>query len=134
MPALAPLNGGAALRIVISVPLALLLVLGGCVSREEQIAGGQQRYLAARTACVTEYPRSLVRQSECRTRAANEFIRPWYRYPDLMTFAQDKRMELAIKVDAGTMTRAEFDRQVAKAESAVDKEEARRNDGALSGR
>jgi hypothetical protein len=109
------------------MPLVLLLTVAGCVSREDQIAGGKQNYLAARDACVTAYPSRLVSQSECRTRAADQYIRPWYKYPDLMTELQDRRRELAVKADAHQITRAEYDRQVARAERDSDREEARRN-------
>jgi hypothetical protein len=107
--------------------LTVSLVISGCVSREAQITDGQQRYLVAKQACITAYPSSLVRQSDCRTQAANEFIRPWYRYPDLMTELQQKRRELAIKADAHEISHAEFDRLVARAERASDREEERRN-------
>jgi hypothetical protein len=107
--------------------LALPLALSACVSHEEQVTTGKQRYLAAKAACVAAYRTSLVWQSDCRSNAANQYVRPWYRYPDLMNDLQGKRRVWAMQVDAGKMTRAQFDRLVARAERASDREEARRN-------
>ena len=68
----------------------------------------------------------MVAQSDCRAEAANAYIRPYYRYGDLMTWIQTKRRALAIEVDRHRMTRADFDRRMAQAERYVDREEERR--------
>lgn len=107
------------------------VVLTSCgVPREERITEGKDQYLSAKAACVAAYPGSLTLQSDCRTRAANEYIRPWYRYGDLMTRLQETRRVLAVEADAHEITRAEFNRQVAKAEKSIAHEEAQRNEAA----
>jgi hypothetical protein len=105
-----------------------ILALAGCgASPDSGIADAQQRYLAAKATCDAEYPRGLALQADCRTRAANTFIRPYYRYGDLMTFAQEQRKALAVKVDRHEMTRKDYDRQIALSEREVSGEEDRRN-------
>jgi hypothetical protein len=106
----------------------LTLALAACsASPRTDIAEAQHRYLAAKTTCVSEYPRSLALQSECRTRAANTYIRPYYRYGDLMTYVQDRRQELAAQTDRHEISRGEYQQEVAQAEAEVAREEDRRN-------
>ncbi|MSP03603.1 MAG: hypothetical protein EXR07_21575 [Acetobacteraceae bacterium] len=117
------------MRISLRAWVFLPLLFAGCgVTREDTILHSRQNYLAAKASCQAAYPTALVAQSDCRTDAANRFIRPYYRYPDLMTWVQTKRRLLAARVDAGKMTKAAFDRQVAQAEREVAREETRRND------
>ena len=119
------------MRNVMRTSFVVALTLSGCgVSREEKIADAKDQYLTAKAACVAAYPGSLTLQSDCRTRAANEYIRPWYRYGDLMTRMQETRRALAVEADAHEITRAEFDLQVARAEKAVAREDAHRNEAA----
>jgi hypothetical protein len=113
--------------IVRALPFLGLAVVGCSVSPEADIADAQQRYLAAKAKCVTAYPKLLVLQSDCRTQAANTYIRPYYRYGDLMTRAQEQRRALAVKVDRHEMSRAAYDREIARSEREVAKEEDRRN-------
>ncbi len=112
-------------RVWIVLPL-LLAACGG--PREEGSVEGKKRYLAEKAGCEARYPNAMVQMSDCRAAAANAFIRPWYRYGDLMSWAQTKRRELALKLDRRQISRAEFDRQVARAEREVEREENRRND------
>ena len=110
------------------LPLAALLVLSACaVSPGFDSAEGKQRYLAARKDCATTYARSLTRQSDCMTQAADLYIRPFYRYPDLMTRAQSERRDLAAQADAHTISRKEYDRRMARSDAAISAEEDRRN-------
>jgi hypothetical protein len=112
-----------------TTPVIILTVaLGGCGgSREIDSATAKRNYLAAKDSCIAEYPNSLVSQSDCRARAANAYIRPFYKYGDLMTRAQEQRRELAAKADRHEITRRTYDRQVAQSEAAIAREEDRRN-------
>jgi hypothetical protein len=111
-------------------PVVSLAFAGCAVPSDESIGQAQRDYLAAKAACVTTYPRSLTAQADCRTHAANEFIRPYYRYGDLMTESQEARRSLAVAADRREITRKEYDRQVARAEQRVAREEQQRNDQA----
>jgi choline dehydrogenase-like flavoprotein len=95
--------------------------------REQNSVEAKEHYLAAKASCVAEYPNSLVSQSDCRAQAANTYIRPFYKYGDLMTRAQEQRRELAIKADRREITRKTYDRQIAQLETAIAREEDRRN-------
>jgi hypothetical protein len=116
-----------------AAPVAAI-ALAGCsatpsssVSGSHDIAEAQRHYLTAKARCVAEYPRSLVAQSDCRTRAANAYIRPYYRYGDLMNQAQEERRALAMRVDVHQLSRRTFDRDVAQYERTIAREEDRRN-------
>jgi hypothetical protein len=111
----------------ITLPLLTLALIGCSVSPEVDIATAQQRYQAARSRCFAAYPRSLVLQADCRTQAANTYVRPYYRYGDLMNRAQDQRRALAVKVDAHQMSKAAYDRAIARSERDIAREEERRN-------
>lgn len=111
--------------------IVLPLLLAACVGpRDDGGVEGKKRYLAAKADCEARYSRTMVQLSDCRAEAANIFIRPWYRYSDLMTWAQTKRRELAHKLDRRQISRAEFDRQIVRAERDVEREENRRNQSA----
>jgi hypothetical protein len=108
--------------------IALPLLVAGCMAPTEN--GGveaRRDYLAAKARCEARYRHSLVALSDCRTVAANRYIRPWYRYGDLMTWIQVRRRMLAEKVDRHEMSRATYNREIAKAERQVSREENRRN-------
>jgi hypothetical protein len=107
--------------------LPVLAVIGCTASPEVSIAEAQHRYLAAKTACDEDYPHSMVQQADCRTHAANAYVRPYYRYGDLMTYAQQQRRALAEKVDQNTMSLASYNRRLARSEREIAKEEDRRN-------
>lgn len=105
-----------------------IVALAGCsTSPEGGIAQAQHRYLAAKAACDEDYPHSMVHQADCRTRAANAYVRPYYRYGDLMTFAQQQRRALAVQVDQHRISMATYNRKIAQSEREVAKEEDRRN-------
>ena len=97
------------------------------MSPEADIADAQQRYLAARAKCVAAYPKSLVLQSDCRTQAANTYVRPYYRYGDLMTRAREQRRALAVKADRHEISSAAYNRAIARSEREVAQEEEQRN-------
>ena len=110
--------------------LAVFLTLGGCgAPLEVDSQQARQRYLLAKERCVAAYPNSLVAQDDCRTEAANTYVRPFYRYGDLMTRAQEQRRELAVKVDRHEITRKTYDRLLARSEAAIAREEDGRNKG-----
>jgi len=112
---------------VISIVL-LTLAVGGCGgSRDIDSASAKQNYLAAKDTCLAAYPTSLVAQSDCRTRGANRYIRPFYKYGDLMTRAQEQRRDLAAKADRHQISRKTYDRQIAQSEAAIAHEEDRRD-------
>jgi hypothetical protein len=116
------------LRNIVRALPVLTLALAGCAApNQADIGNAQRHYLAAKAECVAEYPDSLVEQSDCRSRAANAYIRPYYRYGDLMTRAQDERRIWAAKVDRHEMTRKAFDRAIARSERETAREEDRRN-------
>ena len=77
--------------------------------------------------CIASTPKSLTAQSDCMAAAADKYIRPYYRYGDLMTEAQAQRRALAVRADAHQISRREYDRQVAKSDAAISREEDRRN-------
>jgi hypothetical protein len=105
-----------------------VLGLAGCGgSPQVGIAEAQHRYLAAKATCDENFPKSMVQQADCRTRAANAFVRPYYRYGDLMTFAQRQRRALAVQVDQHKMNMATYNRKIAQSEREIAKEEDRRN-------
>jgi hypothetical protein len=120
-------NAAVLKSIVRALPVLGFAVVGCTASPDADIADAQQRYLAAKTKCVATYPKSLVLQSDCRTQAANTYIRPYYRYGDLMTRAQEQRRALAVKADRHQISNAAYDREVARSEKEVATEEDRRN-------
>jgi hypothetical protein len=107
--------------------LPVLALLGCAGSPESGIAQAQHRYLAAKATCDETYSKSMVQQADCRTRAANAYVRPYYRYGDLMTYAQRSRRTLAVQVDQRKMSSAAYNRKIAQSERDVAKEEDRRN-------
>ena len=115
------------IKIVRALPVLTFAVVGCSPSPEADIAHAQQRYLAAKGSCVATYPKSFVLQADCRTQAANSYIRPYYRYGDLMTRAQDQRRALAVKVDRHEMSRSAYERAIARSEREVAREEEQRN-------
>jgi hypothetical protein len=117
------------LRIAIRALLMLPVLVWGCAAPPPPMdaATAKRQYLAAKNACVARYPDSLTAQSDCRTRAADYYIRPTYKYGDLMTRAQEQRRELAVEADRHEITRRAYDRGVARSEAAISREEDRRN-------
>jgi hypothetical protein len=109
--------------------LALLpLLLWGCAAPSPaDKAAAKRHYLTAKNECVSRYPQSLTAQSDCRSRAADIYIRPVYKYGDLMSRAQEQRHALAVQADRHEITRGQYDRGVAESEAAVAREEDRRN-------
>ena len=87
----------------------------------------KRMYLTAKNECVARYPSSLTLQSDCRSQAANAYVRPTYKYGDLMTRAQEQRRALAMRADRHEITRGEYNREVARSEAAISREEDRRN-------
>jgi hypothetical protein len=112
-------------RLASVLPVLALLGCGG--SPQVGIAQAQHRYLAAKATCDENYPKSMVHQADCRTRAANAYVRPYYRYGDLMTYAQRQRRALAVQVDQRKMSLGTYNRKIAQSEREVAKEEDRRN-------
>ena len=108
--------------------LCLCLTLGACgVPPVLDKVEAEKRYLVAKQECIARYPHSLALQSDCRATAADVFIRPHYRYGDLMTYAQGQRGRWARMVDRHEMSRQDYDRRMAQSEAAVSREEDRRN-------
>jgi hypothetical protein len=117
------------LRSITRALLVVPLVLWGCAAPTPPISpqAAKRLYLAAKNDCVARYPDSLTAQSDCRARAANIYIRPTYHYGDLMTRAQEQRRALAVQADRHDITRAQFERGVARSEAAISREEDRRD-------
>ena len=113
--------------IVRAIPILTLVLVGCGAPPQADLAEAQRRYIAAKAECDREYPRSLALQADCRTHAAHVYIRPYYRYGDLMDYAQNQRKVLAVKVDRHEISRANYDRQIALSEREVSREEDRRN-------
>jgi len=115
--------------------LVSLCVLAACtVPGAPDAATGRQRYMAAKADCVASHPDRLVAQSDCRARAANSYIRPFYKYGDLMDRAQEQRRVLAGRADRHEISRASYEHQVAQSDAAISREEDRRNRLARSGK
>jgi hypothetical protein len=110
-----------------TLPVLTLALVACSVSPASDIADAQQRYRTARDRCIASYPDSLVLQSDCRAQAANIYIRPYYRYGDLMTWSQQTRSYFAGKVDRHEMSHAAYDRKIARTEREVAREEDARN-------
>jgi hypothetical protein len=121
-----PLSPAVSLKFLVRA-LPVLALFGCSVPPEVSIADAKQQYLTAKAACDEEYPHSMVQQADCRTRAANTYIRPYYRWGDLMTQAQQQRRALAVKVDQHTISLSTYNRRIAQSEREVAKEEDRRN-------
>jgi hypothetical protein len=107
--------------------LPVLAVFGCAAPPEVSLAQAKQIYLAAKAFCDENYPKSMVQHADCRTRAADAYIRPYYRYGDLMTLAQQQRRALAVQVDQHKMSLTTYNRKIAQSEREVGKEEDRRN-------
>jgi hypothetical protein len=108
--------------------LVLPLLLWGCTEPSPtEKAAARRDYLTAKNACVARYPDSLTEQSDCRAHAADMYIRPIYRYGDLMTRAQEQRRVLAVQADRHEITRMEYNRGVARSEAEIAREEDHRN-------
>jgi hypothetical protein len=107
--------------------LPVLALVGCSASPDGGIAQAQHRYLAAKAECDENYSKSMVQQADCRTRAANAYVRPYFRYGDLMTLAQQQRRALAVQVDQHKMSMANYNRKLAQSEREIAKEEDRRN-------
>lgn len=115
-------------HLVLVLPvLALIGCSASTSSPEVGIAQAQHRYLAAKVVCDENYTKSMVQQADCRTRAANAHVRPYFRYGDLMTLAQQQRRALALQVDQHRISMATYNRKLAQSEREIAKEEDRRN-------
>jgi hypothetical protein len=125
MNALSPAADTLLKKLVRVLPVLALVGCGG--SPEAGIAQAQHRYLAAKAVCDENYTKNMVQQADCRTRAANAYVRPYFRYGDLMTFAQQQRRALAVQVDQHRMSLATYNRKIAQSEREIAKEEDRRN-------
>jgi hypothetical protein len=116
------------LRIAVRALVVLPMLLWGCAEpTSADKAAAKRHYLTAKNECVARYPQSLTAQSDCRSRAADIYIRPVYKYGDLMSRAQEQRHSLAVRADRGEISRGQYDRGVAESEAAVAREEDRRN-------
>lgn len=114
--------------------LALLPILAGCAAPTvADKATGRHLYLTAKAECVARFRNSLVAQSDCRARAADLYIRPFYKYGDLMDRAQSQRRALAAEADRHEISRSSYERDVARSEAAISREEDRRNNMAMRG-
>ena len=117
-------------RIAFALALPVLILAGCTTPGEDPSVKARGRYLAAKAECEATYPDRFVAQSDCRTAAADQFIRPYYRYGDLMTRLQMTRRKLAADVDRHRLSPAAFARAVARAERESAREEQRRNEAA----
>jgi hypothetical protein len=114
----------------IFVPMAACVLLGlaGCAGNPLlDSAEGKRLYLVAKNACIARYPREMAAQSDCRARAADSYIRPYYRYGDLMTRAQTQRRALAERADRREISTRDYERLVARSDAAISREEDQRN-------
>jgi hypothetical protein len=107
--------------------LLVVLVCGCTQSRPVDLATAKQDYLAAKSACIARYPDKLTEQSDCRAKAADTYIRPFYRYGDLMTRAQEQRRALAVRADRHEISRRQYNRDIARSDAEIAREEDRRN-------
>jgi len=118
------------MRMPVRALLLAPLLLWGCAAPTPSPvdrAAAKREYMAASRSCIARYPDSLTEQSDCRAHAANIYIRPTYRYGDLMTRAQEQRRELAEAADRHEISRSQYNREVARSEAAISREEDRRN-------
>jgi hypothetical protein len=106
----------------------LTIALAGCgTPPRADLAEARHRYIVAKAECDRENSGSLSLRADCRTHAANAYIRPYYRYGDLMDFAQNQRKVLAVRADQHEISRADYEREIAQSEREVSREEDRRN-------
>ena len=77
--------------------------------------------------CKVQYPRSLAQQSDCVTAAEDTYMRPFYRYGDLLTLTQAQRKVIAAAIDNGQITVDDANLQLAKVRSALSQQEADRD-------
>jgi hypothetical protein len=107
-------------RVVLALPIPVLpmLFLAGCSA-----APGM-------SLAEAQHPGSLTQQADCRTQAADSYIRPYYRYGDLMTRAQQERRVLAVEADRHQISRATYNRDIAQSEKAISHAEDQRNQAA----
>lgn len=119
-------------RSILAFPIlafpVLALMLSGCgAPQPADFAEARQHYLTAKADCDRAYPHSLAALADCRSHAANVYIRPYYRYGDLMDYAQSQRKMLALEADRHEISRASYDHRIALSERVVSREEDRRN-------
>jgi hypothetical protein len=102
--------------------------LSGCVQAgpsPEAVASLKE----AAAECKAQFA-AHVERAHCVNDALDKFIRPTVRYADLLDVLEAERVALAEKMDAGTMTQAEADLALTKAEADINSEADRRSNSA----
>jgi hypothetical protein len=104
--------------------LPIALALAGCVDdgpSPEAVASFERD----KAACAA-FQTALAR-AKCFNGVVDRYVRPTVRDQDLLTLEEAERVSLAEKVDAGKMTEAEADLQLAQARSGIFSELQRRS-------
>lgn len=87
-----------------------------------------QRAQSAMAACDTRYPKGdkrYIEKTRCQNDATN-IIRPFMPYPDLVDQDTATRLSLAQKLQAGKLTEAQADQQLAQARAQINAEDKKR--------
>jgi hypothetical protein len=117
---------------------AVGLALCGCArnvgpTQADTDAALKSGFEAAKVDCQARFPVTAGRNHVAYARCLNEYVTSVLsrlRYPDLSVLISTKRIELAEKVDKGTMTEVEADAELAQTRAWAEGEGARRNNGA----
>jgi hypothetical protein len=111
-----------------------LIALAGCgIAAQQRLTQHREALKAAYIECATQAKAggwTLVHKGECLTAADNTYLRPDFRYGDLLSVFQAQRQVLAGRVDRGELRLDEAVLQNAQNLAAVGAEEARRNNEA----
>jgi|ERR1700722_7359093 len=109
--------------------LVTALLLGGCMTvgpTPEQLAL-RAEFKQALDDCRTRFAVHVPR-AKCANAADDKYLRPTYRYGDLLDVLEAQRMAIATRLDSGALTQADADLEFAKAKSElVSQEKARAN-------
>jgi hypothetical protein len=113
--------------IVTAVSLALCGCAGnsGGPTQAATDAALKSGFEAAKADCQARFPVSPGRNHVAHARCLNEYVTSVLlrlRYPDLSVLISTKRIELAEKVDKGTMTEAEADAELAQTRAKAQRE------------
>jgi hypothetical protein len=108
-----------------------LIALTGCgLAQQAQMRESMQKLQPAIEQCRSQYPSSRAQQSDCVTVAEDTYMRPYYRYGDLLSLMQTQRKVLAVAIDDGQMSVDQGNLQLAKAKAELTQQQFERDNAA----